>query len=210
MTAMPVPIRPPAYAFHDVVRRFRAKSVLTGINLTVKPGQFLAIIGKSTLLRLLAGLDQPGGGRIERASGPTATRVMFQEPRLLQWARVVDNVAVGLTGLADRVVVLAGKVALNIPRPRRHGTPQAAQYEQTVPPVGRRTQPLKGPAMPPDISWFRPTSGDTRYLGTSDFGRAPTNDYMRRIAVTSEALGYDSLLIPTGASCQDPWAPPPA
>jgi alkanesulfonate monooxygenase len=59
--------------------------------------------------------------------------------------------------------------------------------------------------MTPDIFWFLPTSGDTRYLGTSDFGRAPTNEYMRRIAVTSEALGYDGLLIPTGASCQDPW-----
>lgn len=57
----------------------------------------------------------------------------------------------------------------------------------------------------PEIFWFLPTSGDTRYLGTSDFGRAPTNAYMRRIAVTAEDLGYDGLLIPTGASCQDPW-----
>ncbi|MFJ3045670.1 FMNH2-dependent alkanesulfonate monooxygenase [Herbaspirillum chlorophenolicum] len=56
-----------------------------------------------------------------------------------------------------------------------------------------------------NIFWFLPTSGDTRYLGTSDFGRAPTIDYMRQIAVTSENLGYDGLLIPTGASCLDPW-----
>lgn len=57
----------------------------------------------------------------------------------------------------------------------------------------------------PEIFWFLPTSGDTRYLGNSDFGRAPTNAYMREIAVTAERLGYDGLLIPTGASCQDPW-----
>ncbi|MFC3059139.1 FMNH2-dependent alkanesulfonate monooxygenase [Paenirhodobacter populi] len=57
----------------------------------------------------------------------------------------------------------------------------------------------------PDIFWFLPTSGDTRYLGKSDFGREPTNAYMRDIAVTAERLGYDGLLIPTGASCQDPW-----
>lgn len=56
-----------------------------------------------------------------------------------------------------------------------------------------------------DIFWFLPTSGDTRYLGKSDFGRAPTNTYMRQIAVTAEALGYDGLLIPTGSSCLDPW-----
>lgn len=57
----------------------------------------------------------------------------------------------------------------------------------------------------PDIFWFLPTSGDTRYLGTSDFGRPATNAYMRQIAVTAESLGYDGLLIPTGSSCLDPW-----
>lgn len=57
----------------------------------------------------------------------------------------------------------------------------------------------------PEIFWFLPTSGDTRYLGTSDFGRAPTNAYLREIAVTADRLGYEGMLIPTGASCLDPW-----
>lgn len=56
-----------------------------------------------------------------------------------------------------------------------------------------------------EVFWFLPTSGDTRYLGTSDTGRAPTNAYMRNIAETADRLGYDGLLIPTGASCLDPW-----
>lgn len=56
-----------------------------------------------------------------------------------------------------------------------------------------------------DIFWFLPTSGDTRYLGKSDFGRPATNEYMRQIATTAEHLGYDGLLIPTGSSCLDPW-----
>ncbi|MDR1063498.1 MAG: FMNH2-dependent alkanesulfonate monooxygenase [Azoarcus sp.] len=56
-----------------------------------------------------------------------------------------------------------------------------------------------------DIFWFLPTSGDTRYLGVSDFGRAPSIEYLRQIATTSENLGYDGLLIPTGSSCLDPW-----
>ncbi|CAK7033971.1 FMNH2-dependent alkanesulfonate monooxygenase [Kerstersia gyiorum] len=59
--------------------------------------------------------------------------------------------------------------------------------------------------VPPEIFWFLPTSGDTRYLGKSDFGRAPTVEYLRSIATTSENLGYDGLLIPTGSSCLDPW-----
>lgn len=56
-----------------------------------------------------------------------------------------------------------------------------------------------------DVFWFLPTSGDTRYLGKSDFGRPATSEYMRQIAVTAENLGYDGLLIPTGSSCLDPW-----
>lgn len=81
-----------------------------------------------------------------------------------------------------------------------------------APPVGRAAggmstghERVKGKSMAYDVFWFLPTSGDTRYLGTSDFGRAPTNLYMRQIAETAERLGYDGLLIPTGASCADPW-----
>lgn len=57
----------------------------------------------------------------------------------------------------------------------------------------------------PEIFWFLPTSGDTRYLGTSDFGRPPTSAYLRDIGTTVDRLGYDGMLIPTGASCLDPW-----
>ncbi|PZQ46227.1 MAG: alkanesulfonate monooxygenase, FMNH(2)-dependent [Rhodovulum sulfidophilum] len=57
----------------------------------------------------------------------------------------------------------------------------------------------------PDVFWFLPTSGDTRFLGTSDFGRAPTTAYLRDIGATVDRLGYDGMLIPTGASCLDPW-----
>ena len=96
-----------AFAFQGVKRQFGTKLVLSGLDLAVPEGQFLAIIGKSgcgksTLLRLLAGLDQPDGGRIARpgAKAATDTRIMFQEPRLLPWARITENVAVGLTGIA--------------------------------------------------------------------------------------------------------------
>ncbi|SDV48996.1 FMNH2-dependent alkanesulfonate monooxygenase [Chitinasiproducens palmae] len=59
--------------------------------------------------------------------------------------------------------------------------------------------------MSPDIFWFLPTSGDTRYLGKSDFGRPPTPAYMRQVAATADDLGYDGLLLPTGSSCLDAW-----
>lgn len=44
----------------------------------------------------------------------------------------------------------------------------------------------------PDVFWFLPTSGDTRYLGTSDFGRAPSTPYLREIAQAADRLGYDA------------------
>ena len=70
-------------------------------------GQFVAIVGrsgcgKSTLLRLIAGLDEPSEGRLRFGGDHTAhspqalVRVMFQEPRLLPWARIMANVEIGL------------------------------------------------------------------------------------------------------------------
>ena len=94
-----------------VRKSFGAKAVLTGVDLHVPAGQFLAIVGrsgcgKSTLLRLMAGLDEPTGGTIEVAGASRErarlARIMFQEPRLLPWARVDANVAIGLGPSADQ------------------------------------------------------------------------------------------------------------
>ncbi|MGA9174774.1 MAG: ATP-binding cassette domain-containing protein, partial [Thermoactinomyces sp.] len=57
--------------------------------------------GKSTLLRLIAGLEKPSAGAIIQDGQPIsglnpAARVMFQEPRLLPWKKVFDNVALGI------------------------------------------------------------------------------------------------------------------
>ncbi len=57
-----------------------------------------------------------------------------------------------------------------------------------------------------NIFWFLPTSGDTRYLGKSDFGRAPSIEYLNQVAVAADNLGYDGILIPTGSGCHDPFA----
>jgi len=101
--------RPPggvALTLRGLTKSFGANSVLHGIDLHVPAGQFLTVIGKSgcgksTLLRILAGLDAPTGGEVlfdGRASqqSPHVSRLMFQEPRLLPWARVLGNVEVGL------------------------------------------------------------------------------------------------------------------
>jgi sulfonate transport system ATP-binding protein len=92
-----------------VRKSFGGKTVLSGVDLHVPAGQFLAIVGrsgcgKSTLLRLMAGLDEPTAGTIEVAGErerARLARIMFQEPRLLPWARVDANVAIGLGPAAD-------------------------------------------------------------------------------------------------------------
>jgi sulfonate transport system ATP-binding protein len=91
-------------AIRGLKKRFGELEVLRGIDLDVPAGQFLAIVGrsgcgKSTLLRILAGLDTPSEGTLSlsQAGAAAATpRIMFQEPRLLPWARVLSNVEVGL------------------------------------------------------------------------------------------------------------------
>ncbi len=79
---------------------------LDGISLAVGPGQILAVVGgsgcgKSTLLRAISGLDTPTEGRV--LLDDTAIKapheqigIIFQEPRLLPWLKVADNVGFGL------------------------------------------------------------------------------------------------------------------
>jgi ABC-type nitrate/sulfonate/bicarbonate transport system ATPase subunit len=88
-----------------------ALPVLQGVDLEAAPGEFVAVLGasgcgKSTLLRLVAGLDTPSAGEI-RIGGKTVTdcdprcAVVFQEPRLLPWRSVAQNVALGARGVPD-------------------------------------------------------------------------------------------------------------
>lgn len=93
-----------------LTKSFGQHHVLRGIDLDIPPGEFVAIVGrsgcgKSTLLRLLAGLDRPTDGDLsidgQRDDSSDAVRLMFQEPRLLPWQRVIANVEVGLSHLRN-------------------------------------------------------------------------------------------------------------
>jgi NitT/TauT family transport system ATP-binding protein len=83
-----------------------ALPVLQDVNLSIEPGEFVALLGpsgcgKSTLLRLVAGLEPPRTGTLReddvRTRGPHPSRVVvFQDPTLFPWRTVWDNVALGL------------------------------------------------------------------------------------------------------------------
>ncbi|ELY6085567.1 aliphatic sulfonates ABC transporter ATP-binding protein [Cronobacter sakazakii] len=91
-----------------VTKRYGVKTILNALDLHIPAGQFVAVVGrsgggKSTLLRLLAGLETPDGGELRAGNAPLAdaredTRMMFQDARLLPWKKVLDNVGLGLRG----------------------------------------------------------------------------------------------------------------
>ena len=87
----------------NLSKKFGGFSALSNIDLKVEQGTVHGIIGpngsgKSTLLRIIAGLDAHHGGSvaIEKDNEPAIARIMYQEPRLLLWATVIGNVALGL------------------------------------------------------------------------------------------------------------------
>ncbi|MEH3146703.1 MAG: ATP-binding cassette domain-containing protein [Methylobacterium frigidaeris] len=87
-------------ALRGLGKAFGGRPVIDGIDLRIRAGEFVAVVGrsgcgKSTLLRLILGLEAPGRGEVA-VDGAGPRRIMFQEPRLLPWASVLDNVAVGL------------------------------------------------------------------------------------------------------------------
>jgi sulfonate transport system ATP-binding protein len=91
-------VEAPAVRASGIIRRYGDRIVLHDLDLDIRRGEFVALIGKSgcgktTLLRTLAGLDPVDTGTL---ATPAASTVVFQEHRLLPWWKVWRNVAIGL------------------------------------------------------------------------------------------------------------------
>ena len=85
-----------------LTHRFGVTQVLLNVNLDLHAGETLALVGpsgcgKSTLLHLVAGLLHPSEGMLQ--CGFRGLGCVFQQPRLMPWKRVTDNIALGLKGL---------------------------------------------------------------------------------------------------------------
>ncbi len=99
-TILPLGARPKLLELAEVGKVFNgAVTALRGMNLTVNAGDFISLLGpsgcgKSTALRLIAGLSTPTQGRIRWEGGQRAgdLGVVFQEPTLMPWATVAENV----------------------------------------------------------------------------------------------------------------------
>src|SRR5262245_38567416 len=100
---------PAAIEFQQVSRRFGSVTAVDGVNLTIAPGEFFALLGpsgsgKTTCLRLIAGFEQPSSGHV-LLDGADVTGVppyernvntVFQDYALFPHMSVAENVAYGL------------------------------------------------------------------------------------------------------------------
>jgi sulfonate transport system ATP-binding protein len=96
---------------------------LDSVTLNISSGEIVAVVGgsgcgKSTLLRIIGGLDRPSDGRASLGGagidGPREEiGIVFQEPRLLPWLSVEDNVGFGLEDRpkAERAARVGGQLA---------------------------------------------------------------------------------------------------
>lgn len=102
----PAEVAQDAVRVEGLTRSFDGRRVIDGLDLTLRAGEFTALLGrsgcgKSTLLRVLAGLDRDIRGTV---LVPKRRAVAFQAPRLMPWKRVWRNVLLGLPGKPERAV----------------------------------------------------------------------------------------------------------
>lgn len=94
---------PVAVSLRGVRKAFGDKTVLDGVDLEIHRGEFVVLLGpsgtgKTTLLRLLTGLERPDDGKI---LVPGQRTTVYQEPRLIPSKRVLANVTVGQRRTAE-------------------------------------------------------------------------------------------------------------
>ncbi len=116
---------PPGLRIERLTLRFGARTIFENLDLTLNGGEFVVLlgtsgVGKSSLLKIVAGLQLPTAGRVVATDGlplPHRIAYMGQQDLLYPWLNVVQNVMLGSRlrgerGDADRALHLLGRVGL--------------------------------------------------------------------------------------------------
>jgi len=103
-----------AARLRGVSHSYGEHSILSDLDFSLEEGGFCCVMGrsgygKSTLLRLIAGIEKPQCGEVYADS---RLAISFQEPRLVPWLRVEKNVCLGMEGLSHKQAEEAARAAL--------------------------------------------------------------------------------------------------
>jgi len=103
-----------AVRMRGVSHTYGEHSILRELDFSLEEGGFACIMGrsgygKSTLLRLIAGIEKPCGGEVYADS---RLAISFQEPRLVPWLRVEKNVCLGMREQSRKQAEEAARAAL--------------------------------------------------------------------------------------------------
>jgi len=121
---------PAQLSFESIVQTYNSTEALKGVSLTVEPGELVCLLGhsgcgKTTLLRIAAGVEAPTSGRVlmdgREVSGPRAfveperrgIGLMFQDYALFPHMTILQNVKFGLKDLSASEADIAARRALS-------------------------------------------------------------------------------------------------
>lgn len=146
MTAVQIAIRNKSYAT-------RAAPVIAGLDLTLPSGAFVCLVGpsgcgKTTLLNIVAGLDDDFDGSIGlQGLGGSRPKIgyVFQNPRLLPWRTVRENIDLALDGGHDPALVDGLLAAMGLTEVQ-HVYPERLSLG-----MGRRVAIIRAFAVNPDL-----------------------------------------------------------
>ena len=171
---------------YPAVAKAAAHVALRDVRISIRPGEFVCLLGpsgcgKTTLLNIAAGLDRDFDGRLRLAPAPghsePAIGYVFQEPRLLPWATLAENIELVLTpeqiasGIVDELLAATGLARVRDVHPQRLSLGQS-----------RRAALVRAFAVQPDlllldepfVSLDEPTAHRLRALLLDILSKRPT------------------------------------
>jgi len=192
----------------DLVKTFGSQTVLQGVNLDVRAGETLVIMGgsgcgKSTLLRLLIGSHKPTSGSIQLLGQNIADisdvafddikrqfGILFQSAALFQSMSIADNVALPLrehTDLDPEVIEMMVKIKLELVGLRQHADKLPSQISGGM---AKRAGLARAMAMDPKILFYDEPSAGLDPVTSAEIDQL-IKELTRNFAVTSVVVTHE-------------------